>query len=102
MSENNMNEEEVRSVKKFRKMLAEASKKGQKSKGRYWERTAMEKYWKSITKLTGFPREHPVSKFVYNKYRDELQNGWFRGNYPPINLSKKDLEVLEKYDLAKY
>jgi hypothetical protein len=102
MSENNMTEDEVRSIKKYRKLLSEESKKGQESKGGFWKDGNEDEFWKRITRKTGLVREHPVSKYFFNKSLSEWHNIYYKIRLKPFNLSKKDLEILEKYDLTKF
>ena len=69
-SETGLSEEEIREVKKYRKMLAEASKSSEKSLT-----SAAEKYYKNCIKdackITGLVPQHPktleeLDKILYN------------------------------------
>jgi hypothetical protein len=105
MSETNMSEDEVRGIKKYRKLLSDESKKGSKYKGgRFFGiKHSVESLWKMVTKRTGLVREHPVSKYVFNKLLgDKIRYSVGYHMVHPINLSNKDLGVLERYDLTKY
>ena len=104
MSENGMTEEEVRGIKKYRILLANASKKGEKLKGDVWYNNNKKKFWKVVTKKTGLPKEHPLSKYVYNKELLNYGNRWLVSYFKvhPLNLSKSDLEILKNYDLTTY
>jgi hypothetical protein len=66
MAENKLTEEEVRSIKKYRKMLASASKMGVKAK-----RSKVEKYYqdliKKACKQTGLARQHPLTIHVLDE-----------------------------------
>jgi hypothetical protein len=103
MSENNMTEDEVRSIKKYRKLLSDESKEGEKLKGEFpkWCRGNKETLWKRVTKTTGLVRNHPVSKYVYNKLINDSRTRYSSIYFSTLALSKKDLEILEKYDLTK-
>ncbi len=101
MSETSMSEDEIRGIKKYRKLLSETSKEGH-AYHNIWKNTKQEKLWKRVTKETGLVRNHPVSKYVYNIY---ISKSYYRSwlvIFHPINLSNKDLEILKKWDLTKY
>ena len=103
MSKNGMSEKEVRSIKKYRKLLSDASKKGREYNHRYWRNNnSGNVFWKRVTKKTGLVREHPVSKYVYNLLLKTYVGYSWVYYLRPINLSKHDLKILERYDLEKY
>lgn len=86
MSSTGLSEEEIRKDKKYRKMLSEAQKSGQKAK-----RNAPEKWAhmviKDACKETGLAKEHPKTLEVIERLLKERRNGWgrcaFFFNHPP-------------------
>ena|SRR5208283_5452804 len=66
MAKTGLNEEEIRNIKTYRKMLSEAQKEGQKPK-----RTRLEKYYHHLIKdaceETKLPKEHPVTLLVLDE-----------------------------------
>lgn len=69
MSETGKTEEELRKDKKYRKMLSEAQKEGQKPKRTRLQK-ARDKVMKTITRRLKLPKEHPD---VINVYVDEWE-----------------------------
>lgn len=79
MADTKLTEEEVRSKERYRKMLAEVSREGEKAKlSRYQklERDLM----KRVTKELGLAKEHPKCIERYNELLKEKQNAsyWWR------------------------
>jgi hypothetical protein len=100
-AETGLSEEEIRSIKTYRKMLSEAQKQGQKAK-----RTDTEKYYqkliKEACKETKLAREHPLTLWVL----EELIKA--KRNYPysrPWFLWSSDnptaKQVVERYGKKK-
>jgi len=82
MSETNLNEEEVRSIKKYRKLLSEASKAGQKQKFNKEERYYRDLI-KQACKKTGLAKEHPLTLFAL----DEMLTTTHRSIWRPFYIS---------------
>ena len=74
MSENGMTEEEVRSHKKYRKMLSNAQKEGQKCH-RSKNQKVKDGIMKEITKELKLPKEHPDVVERYNAKIKEIMSG---------------------------
>ena len=102
MSQTGMSEIEVRNIKKYRKLLSNQARIGESAKTNHWYKSE-KRLWKKVTRKTGLVKTHPVSKYVYNKLLISNRNyiwGFYKKH--PFNLSKKELVVLDSYDLTPY
>lgn len=97
MAETGLSEEEVRSYKKYRIMLSEAAKGGQKGKF-----TSEEKFYRTLIKNackeTGLVKEHPDTIAVLDRLINEKfynYSLWWGENYKQIS-AKKAIELYGK------
>lgn len=77
MAETKLTEEEVRDIKKYRKMLSDASKSGEKEKSNpvvKWYRGKI----KDACKITGLAPQHPKTIIELQKILDRTQRMPFR------------------------
>ncbi|MFW6226044.1 MAG: hypothetical protein ACOC3V_03725 [bacterium] len=87
MSENNMSENEIRNIKKFRKMLSDASKKGQIQKTYFFikrENDYIKGLVKRSCKETGLVPEHPKTREIIERNLKNDNINMFR--FPLINI----------------
>jgi len=75
MAQTGMAEEEIRSEKKYRKMLAEESKKGE-SDNNHKNSREERKLMKIVTKKLGLAKEHPKSIAMFNELLEERKGSW--------------------------
>lgn len=78
MAETKMTEEELRSIKKYRKILSDAQKEGQKSKMSKQARYVTN-LMKEVTKELKLAKEHPL---VLAKFRELLEKERRSGYFP--------------------
>jgi len=99
MSETGMKEEEVRNIKKYRKLLSDAAKSSETSNERGYDRIA-KRLMKTVTKELKLAKEHPLCKEAFNRKAKERKDSWgfsFRYWYiSPIQLTKADRAFLRK------
>jgi len=70
MADTGLTEEELREHKKYRKLLSEAQKEGEKAKLNARQKKKRD-LMKKATKTTGLAKEHPDTKKVYAELVDE-------------------------------
>ena len=90
-----LTEEEVRSRKKYRKMLSQAAKKSETKHSNGKSKGGFEK---SITRTTGLPIEHPLSKLEWNK-RIMNKGQYLRPCSNPLkkkHFTKNDIKYLKE------
>lgn len=94
MSQTGLSEKELREHKKYRKMLSDAQKKGEK--GAYRNKY-IEHIWKQVTQQTKLAKEHPIS---INLFRYKLKEHRYKyGGYDIYNIpiGKIDIDLIRKY-----
>lgn len=94
MSQTGLSEKELREHKKYRKMLSDAQKKGEK--GAYRNKY-IESVWKEVTQQTKLAKEHPIS---INLFRYKLKENRYKcGGYDIYNIpiGKIDIDLIRKY-----
>ena len=80
MAENGLTEEEVRSIKKYRVMLSEAQKSGEKRKWQSKEEVFYKGLIKNACKKTGLVPQHPETIVVLQELINETEyrrRNWF-------------------------
>ena len=95
MAENGLSEDEVRSIKKYRKMLTDAQKSGEKRK-----RCTQEKFYKDLIKSackeTGLVPQHPKTLEVLQTKIDEAvynRRNWFGFGFMLRGMLKAETAV---------
>jgi|AntRauTorckE6833_2_1112554.scaffolds.fasta_scaffold00137_30 hypothetical protein len=104
MSQTGKDEEQIRAVKKYRVMLAKASKKPQKVTGKI-KRDYLEE---QVTRTTGLPIEHPISKLEWNNRishdrpykRLRRRWPWERTRYQKKHFTKNDIKYLKENNMT--
>ena len=98
MSQTGLSEKEIRTHKKYRKMLSGAQVKGQN--GDYNRNKYIERLWKDVTQQTKLAREHPISVNLF-KYKLKQEQGRSWGSYHYTNTSTNtnniDIDLIRQY-----
>ena len=89
MTETGLNEEEVRQVKKYRVMLSEAQKQGQKRKRNSETKWAQNRI-KSACRKTGLAPQHPETL----KVLDEMLQSSYNWSHYPWSMDRMNAKTL--------
>ena len=99
MAKHNKSEKEIRSIPKFRKILAEAQRSSEKNESD--DNKNKEKILKKIRSKTGLPNQHPLSKLELNKHihpHRTITVDWME-TLTKIKFSKYDKEYFEERNI---